>query len=64
MKNYKVVITETLSLEVDVMAENGSDARAKIEAAHKNGDYVLSAPNLEQVNYSARLAEKSRSYQR
>ena len=41
MKTYKVQITETLQLTVEIPAANFSDAEGKVREAWENGDYIL-----------------------
>ena len=45
MKKYTVEIEETLTLQVEVMANEPSDAETIIRERYKNGDFVLDESN-------------------
>ena len=64
MKNYTVIITETLQMQVHIEAGSASEAKDMVEKNWKAGNYVLDADHFKQVNFTARTAEKSRSYGR
>ena len=64
MKKYTINVIETLVMEVVVEAETSAAARDMVERGYKNGHYVLTPANLKQVNFTARTAERSRSYGR
>ncbi len=51
MKEYEVVITETLQKTVTVEAESLADARKQANAAWINGDYVLDAEDFAGVTF-------------
>lgn len=46
MKEYKVIIEETISGEFMVVAESEEDARKIAEKRYQDGEFVLSPGNL------------------
>ena len=46
MKEYKVIIEETVSEEFKVVAESEEDARKIAEKRYQDGEFVLSPGNL------------------
>ena len=64
MKNYTVRILETLQMEVEIEAGSPTEAKSLVEMGYKHGNYTLDNSNLKQVNFTARTAERSRSYGR
>lgn len=62
MKTYKVTITETLEMTVEVEAGNRLEAEQIISDRWRNGDYILDAETFQGVTFQARLPE--RTYER
>lgn len=54
MKKYKVTITETLEMTVDVQAHSKEEAESKIRSAWENSDYILDADHFQGVTFRAR----------
>lgn len=46
MDNYKVTITETLKLSINVMAENQEEAEQTARDNWRNGAYILDADHF------------------
>ncbi len=55
MKTYKVTITETLKMTVDVTADSRLDAEEKVKTAWENGEYILDADNFMGAEFKAKL---------
>ena len=51
MKDYDVVITETLKMKVTVEAENMDEAIQKTSDAWRNGEYILDADCFDDVTF-------------
>lgn len=51
MKNYTVVVTEYLTREVIVEAENYTDALDKVEEMWKGAELVLTADDFAEVEF-------------
>lgn len=64
MKKYKVTITETLQMEVEVNARSVEEACEKIERNWNNSDYILDADHFKGVDFSAEPIQKERDYER
>lgn len=59
MRKFKVSITETLTREVVVEAENPADAINKVDEMYRNEDIVLDYNDFEdyEVNYEKEIFE-------
>ena len=57
MKRFKFLVSETLSREVEVQAENETKARMKLEDAYASGDMVLMAEDFVPGSMDIVLAE-------
>lgn len=55
MKTYKVTITETLKMTVDVMADSRLEAEEKVKTAWMDGEYILDAEHFTGVTFKAKL---------
>ncbi len=55
MKTYKVTITETLKMSVDIEANSRLDAEEKVKIAWENGEYILDADNFMGAEFKAKL---------
>lgn len=64
MKKYKVTITETLQMEVEVDAPNRSEAERLVNRKWIEGDYILSADNFTDVDFKAVSFQRERDYER
>jgi len=64
MKKYKVTITETLQMEVEVKAPSREEACDKIERKWKNSEYILDAENFMGVDFTAERIKRERDYER
>lgn len=53
MRNWAVLITESLQMTVHVKAENAIEAVAAVKKSWVNGDYILDSHSLTGVNFSA-----------
>ena len=51
MKEYKVLITETLQKAVIVGAESEQEARRRVSDAWKNAEYTLGADDFQGVEF-------------
>ena len=51
MKEYTVRIRETSEMLVTVEANSWREAKAKVKAAWKNGDYILDAEHFQGVDF-------------
>lgn len=61
MKEYDIIITETLAMTVTVEAENAAQAREIVERGYKNSDYILDADHFQGVTFTT---PKNRDYER
>ena len=62
MKSYKVTITETLQLTVEIEANSCETAEKQAEAKWKNSDYILDAEHFKGVEFKAKpIKEKSKN---
>ena len=59
MKTYKVTITETLEMTVEVEAGNRLEAEQIISDRWRNGDYIHDAETFQGVTFKARLPERT-----
>lgn len=55
MKTYKVTITETLKMTVDVEANSRLEAEEKVKTAWTDGEYILDAEHFTGVTFKAKL---------
>ena len=62
MKSYKVTITETLQLTVEIEAASREEAERQAEANWKNSDYILDAEHFKGVEFKAKeIKDKSKN---
>ena len=52
MKEFNVIITETLRKVVTVEAETAEDAKDKVDAAWHNSEYILEAEDFDGVEFT------------
>lgn len=64
MKTYKVTITETLKMEVEIQADSIADAEEMISEKWNDGEYVLDADHFVGADFQAEPVQKQRSYER
>lgn len=64
MKKYKVTITETLQMEVEVDAPNRSEAERLVNKQWIGGDHILDADHFKDVDFKAELIQRERDYER
>ena len=57
-KEFKVTITESLKLTVEVDADDPHEAEQMVSDNWRNSEYVLGADNFAGVEFDARLAEQ------
>jgi hypothetical protein len=72
MKTYDVEIKETLRMTVEIKAENAEQAKATVQEAYNNQDYILDAEHFAGVDFcivgkdidTRRRNHKHREYER
>ena len=64
MKTYKVTITETLRMEVEVEAVSRSAAENLVEQRWNDSDYILDADNFKGVTFAAAPPQRERGMER
>ena len=66
MRNYKVTITETLQMTVEVRADNLAEAEEKVEEKWNKGEYVLGAEHFAGADFKAseKVKTRPRGYER
>ena len=64
MKKYKVTITETLQMEVEVSARSVSEACEKVEAKWNDSEYILDADHFKGAAFTAEPIQREREYER
>ena len=64
MKTYKVTITETLKMEVEIEATADAAAEEICKQNWKDGEYILDADCFHGVDFNAKRIQKERSYER
>ncbi len=64
MKPYDVTITETLSLTVNIEAENRAEAERIASIQWRNSEYILDADHFKGVTFRARQQERERAHER
>jgi hypothetical protein len=64
MKSYKIIITETLQMEVEIEANSRCEAEKLVERNWKNSEYVLDADHFKGVTFRAETLQRSRDYER
>lgn len=64
MKTYEVTITETLQKTVEVEANSRQEAERLVEKNWNDSEYILDADSFVGVDFSARMNERSRDYER
>ena len=62
MKEYQVLIKETLEMTVTVEAESAAQAKEITERNWKNQDYILDADHFKGVTFT--VPQKNREYER
>lgn len=64
MKTYQVTITETLQKTVEIEANSKAEAESLVEARWNDSEYILDADSFVEVDFSARMNERCRDYER
>ena len=64
MKSYEVTITETLQMTVEVEAATREQAQELVERKWNDSEYILDAEAFKGVDFSARVKELRRDYER
>lgn len=64
MKTYKVTITETLQMEVEVEADSQFEAEQLVEDKWNDTEYILDADHFKGVDFHAEQKNRSRDYER
>ena len=64
MKTYKVTITETLQMEVEVEAPSRFEAALLVEKNWKNSDYILEADHFKGVTFTTGSPKRERDNER
>ncbi|MDD4494562.1 MAG: DpnD/PcfM family protein [Eubacteriales bacterium] len=64
MKKYKVTITETLQMEVEVEAPNRIEAERLVNKHWIDGDHILDADHFIGVDFKAVPVQRERAYER
>lgn len=64
MKKYKVTITETLEMEVEVNARNREEACEKVERNWNNSEYILDSDCFKGVDFTTEPIQHERDYER
>lgn len=64
MKTYKVTITETLQMEVEVEAESQLDAEQLVQDKWNNSEYILDADHFKDADFHAEQKKRTRDYER
>lgn len=58
MKQYKVTITETLKMTVEVEAKDRWEAEQLVADNWRNGDYILDVDSFTGVSFKASIPER------
>ncbi len=58
MKGYKVTITETLKMTVDIKANSRDEAEMIAESKWGNSDYILDAECFDNVTFKAKQVKE------
>ena len=64
MKTYKVTITETLQMEIEVEAPSRQEAERLVEKRWNDSDYILDADHFKGVTFKAEQPQKERGMER
>lgn len=64
MKNYQVVITETLKMKVDIEADSPKEAEEIAHDKWRNSEYILDAECFDGVEFNSVKDRKPPSYER
>ena len=64
MKSYKVTITETLQMEVEVAAENSEQAENIVHKGYHDCEYILDADHFKGVQFDVKPIQKNRDFER
>ena len=64
MKTYKVTITETLQMEIEVEAPSRDAAERLVEKRWKDSEYILDADHFKGVTFTAAPPIRERGMER
>jgi hypothetical protein len=64
MKTYKVTITETLQMTVEVEAPSRHEAERLVEKRWKDSDYILDADHFKGVTFATDAPKRERGMER
>ena len=64
MKNYQVVITETLKMKVDIEADSPEEAEEIANDKWRDSEYILDAECFDGVEFNSVKDRKTPSYER
>jgi hypothetical protein len=64
MKTYKVTITETLQMEVNVKAGSREEAEQTVKGRWNHEEYVLDASHFKGADFKAEPIKRERGYER
>ena len=64
MKTYKVIITETLKMQISVQAEDYFQAEESVRQKYYDGDYVLTADHFTGVDFKTVPPQRQRDMER
>lgn len=64
MKTCEVTTTDTLQKTVEVEANSREEAERQVEKNWNNSEYILDADSFVGVDFSVRINERSRDYER
>ena len=64
MRYFKVNITETLQIEVEIEAVDRRGAEILVEAKWGKSDYILDADHFKGVTFTAEPIQRNRDYER
>lgn len=64
LKKYKVTITETLQMEVEVEAPNRIEAERLVNKQWIDGEHILDADHFTGVDFKAIPVQRERGYER
>ena len=64
MKKYKVTITETLQMEVEVEADNPVQAEQIVKDNYHACEYILDADHFKGVDFRTKQVQRNRDYER
>ena len=64
MKTYKVTITETLQMEIEVEAPSRQEAERLVEKRWNDSDYILDADHFKGVTFTTDAPQRTRGMER